>query len=154
MATYVSDEQLFRYVAALLHRSEVSQDADASYWRELASEANASAYGYINRALVSRGYGAATQVPNWDDGARFQKAIGAFLALQAGGALGSFSGEFLKTLDLRDDLKTVQVTISGVWQAPDGTTILEIGTGQLNTDQDEFVPFNPNDPRRGQVTRW
>lgn len=153
---YITQDQLFAYVSAILHRAQISVEKEAPFWKEICNQANADAYGYIFRGLTSRGYGSASQVPLWDDGATYQKAIGAYLALETGGALGAYDDKFLEKLDRREELKTVQVTIAGRWQAPDGTggSPLATGSGQLDTAADPFVPFDPNDGRTGEVMRW
>lgn len=153
---YITADKLFTYVSAILHRSQVSVQKEAPFWQTICDQACSDAYGYIVRGLTARGYGSASQVPLWDDGANFQKAIGAFLALETGGALGAYDDKFVEKLDRREELKTVQVTIGGKWQAPDGTggSPFAITGGQLDSSGDEFVPFDPNDPRRGEPTRW
>jgi hypothetical protein len=153
---YITDGQLFTYVTALLHRSQANAEVDAPFLMSIVQQANASAYGYIVRGLASRGYGPVTQIPQWDDGANFQKSIGAFLALTDNGSLGNaFDDKFLEKLDRREELKTVQVTIGGVWKAPDGTTVLEIDVLPVATNTDYFGPaMCPGDPRIGEPQRW
>lgn len=161
---YVTAGQLYEYVTAILHRSQPEVQVNSPFWRTIIARAWSDSYGFIVRGLVSRGYGSASQVPAWDDGANFQMAIGAFLALEAGGCLGAFDDKFLLTLDRREELQHIQVTIGGVWQTPDGTggSPLPTGAGQLNQLNDPFEVFgnftgqysqdNPQPP--GRPTQW
>jgi hypothetical protein len=145
---YVTADQLFGYVTALLHRAQPEVQLDAPFWKEICTQAATDAYGYCYRALVSRGFGSVTQAPLWDDGPGFQKAIGAYLALSAGAALGAFDDKFVAKLNRIDELKTVQVTISGQWQTPDGTgnSPLPIDAGHLSAENVALVP-RVDDPR-------
>ena len=145
---YQTADQLYTYVTALLHRATTEVQRDAPFWQEVCVQANTDAYGYCYRALVSRGYGSASQVPFWDDGAGFQKAIGAYLALTAGAALGAFDDKFVARLNRIDELKTVQVTINGQWQTPDGTgnSPLPVDAGHLAASNVALIP-RVDDPR-------
>lgn len=139
---FVTADQLYDYVTGLLHKANPTVQQQAPFWRLITDTATSDAYGYIVRGLVSRGFGSASQVPLWDDGANFQKAIGAYLALNAGGALGAFDDKFLEKLDRRKELATVQVTINGQWQKPDGTGFspLEVGTGRVSSVPNGYIP--------------
>jgi hypothetical protein len=140
--SYITNGQLFDYVTALLHRGQISVQADSPFWQTIVDKAWADSYGYIFRALVARGFGSVTQVPLWDDGPSFQKSIGAWMALTEGGALGNYDDKFIERLDRREELKTVQVTIGFRWQDPDGKdqSPLPVTSGHLDKSNIELHP--------------
>lgn len=124
-----------------------------AYAANIVTEQHVTAYNQIVSALLGRGYTLA-QITAWDDGPNYERRIALFLILSDVGGLGGFDDKFIKTYDCRKDLQTLLLAIGGVFVAPGvaagpGT----VGFGQEDTSRDLIVP-DPNDPRRGQVTRW
>ncbi len=128
-----------------------------SYWEGVVEQAHLAAYQQIVGDLLERGF-TKVQVDAWDRGPEFEKHLALFWALTDGGALEGFSDIFIRTLDRRKDLKTVQVFVSGAYVVPltgaagPGT----VGTGGPSDNPCGLSMFNwdAEDPRLGQPTRW
>lgn len=113
LPTITTDDILADVAAALKY----DPTALPEFWSELAERGHSSAQGVIKSTLLARGF-TLDQVNNWDRLEEFERDLSLFWTLSRGGAYGAVSPEFLKTLDRREELKTVLVAVSGVWIQP------------------------------------
>lgn len=112
---FITDVQLTVAVHDCL---AIKQDnPTAKFWATLITAANIQAYQIIVDTLLQRGW-SKTIIDQWDRGAEFQRDIGVWKCLTQGSAMSpqQYSNVALSTLDRRSELKTVAVTIGGVWQ--------------------------------------
>ena len=96
-----------------------SNDHLKAYWNSIVTAANAKAYLTILTALQNRGW-RYDVVNQWDRGVEFQRSIGIWYAIQEVASLApdKYSHVALTALDRREELKTTNLTINGVWQDP------------------------------------
>jgi hypothetical protein len=100
-----------------------------SYWEPVVERANLSAYQEVCGQLLVRGFLIA-QIDAWDRLLEFVSDQMLFFSLVRGGVLEAFSSEYLKLIDRREELKTVQVFVSGVYVNPD---VGASGPGQVGS---------------------
>lgn len=161
--SFVTNATVLSVLEGMLKVTSGSTATIAPYWSSLVTVANTQAYGEILSAFALRGY-TPTQVDEWDRGAEIQTDQALFFALEKGAGLHTFNDVLVKELDRREALKTLPLTDGGVVLNPldtDGDEIEPVTNtppglvshGAFSTDDDLFV-FDPNDSRRGTVTRW
>jgi hypothetical protein len=124
MANPLSDQEAAGVVADALKKSLSDLE---SYWASIAARANVSAYQEVLGSLLARGFTLA-QADAWDRLLEFVSDQMLFFSLVRGGVLEAFSSEYLKLIDRREELKTVQVFVSGVYVNPDAGSS---GPGQV-----------------------
>lgn len=147
MATFITDAVLKTFVAGVLKKPEDDLN-NTTYWNGTITIANQSATDEIKGRLAARGFTTA-QIAAWDRVEEFNKWIGAYNALVAGGALESYDDRFVERFKRwLDELDTVAVLNNGTLQASQ-----DIAEGPVNTEEDLFV-VDDEDPRRGEVTRF
>lgn len=147
MATFITDAVLKTFVAGVLKKPEDDLN-NTTYWNGTITIANQSATDEIKGRLAARGFTTA-QIAAWDRVEEFNKWIGAYNALVAGGALESYDDRYVERFKRwLDELDTVAVLNNGTLQASQ-----DIAEGPVNTEEDLFV-MDDEDPRRGEVTRF
>lgn len=112
---FASDQDVENLVAAELHK--LGFPALPQLWTPLAQRAHQRAYQEIYMALVRRGWTPA-QIAAWDLGPAFELSLSCFWALVMGGMQHKADPTFIRTLDVRKALETVEVSNGGVWQIP------------------------------------
>lgn len=143
--------------------AKAAPDSLKPNWDIIISRSITRAYWTIVNAWQQKGY-TKEQVDQWDRGEEFGVDMAAWWALKT----MSFrvpditSQQQLNDLDRRPELnpnsegdKILQavLTIGGV--IVDGTSDFgQVHVGPMDTSEDEFVPFDPNDGRRGQPARF
>jgi len=131
------------------------------FWTSLVANANSQAWQFILRHWLSNGYTAA-QTATWDFGIDFQTRLAAwFAAIRIPALYPDTAGQqAFKAIDPRLELvgdkqlnipPNTMLISSGEYVSPATTNGL-VSTGQFDVSQDEFVPYNPDDPRLGQPT--
>ncbi len=161
MPGFATDAEVSAYVKDNLAKA-VAENLEA-FWASVISAANSQAYQFILKHWLTQGY-SASQIATWDFGNNFQIRCAAYFAVGRLAAIypDSFSQQALKFLDPRMELTgdpqmkipPASLLISGGIPLDPATTVGLVSTGLYNTDQDEFVPFCPDDPRLGQPTRF
>ena len=124
----------------------------ASQLTNLSSRCHAWAYNYIVQALANRGY-LLSQITSCDWGADVERDLTLWKTLSVQFVKTTISKESMDAMDQREMLKTMPVVISGVFTDPQGTRGI-VSTGDYDTTNDLFVPFDPDDSRLGQPTRF
>jgi hypothetical protein len=90
-----------------------------SYLANINVRAHQWAYNVITMVLTRRGWLLA-QIVQWDNGPAAEVDLTVFRALSQAGTLVDVPNDLLKSLDWRPELKTVELTIAGVYQDPLG----------------------------------
>lgn len=149
--SFLTDADLKTFLAAMLKKDPAALE---SFWNVLIPVANVSAYNQIVAALLDRGY-TTTQIDAWDRGAEFQRYIGIYEVMVAGGGLTEFNLDNLRSFAQRlDQLADVVVETDGVPVPADSPSVdSQVGYGTLSTAGDLFV-LDPDDRRRGLPTSW
>lgn len=138
----------------------VGSSSLAAQWTGIAAAAQARAYNTILAALAMRGYTLA-QILASDQGLDWERSLGLYLALVRGAGLANVNKQLLDSFDVREDLKVVCLTgpagtpgapAAGGFLTPAGTDGLP-SVGRVSRD-DGLFNLDPDDPRRGQVTKW
>lgn len=149
---FLTDTQIKSALAAVL-KMPSANDLPA-YWDELIVQGHLQAWTDVLEALLARGFTSA-QVGGWEGGAAYERSLALYHTLTLGGALEAFSDTFIKALDRREALKTVLVSVAGVWVNPpaaDGGPG-QCSSGPIDSSHDLFV-LDPDDDRRGEPTQW
>ena len=107
-------------------------------WDRIIAKANDDAWQEIRRRLAQRGFTPA-QIDGWDDSEQFNRQIGLYLALSAGGVANTFPEGILRTYDRRKELDAVTVAVGGVMVTPGDTVNDQVGYGDLSNDSDVFA---------------
>lgn len=150
---FITDQALLSAIEGLLKVPKSSVGFNAPYWVGIVADANQAATNEIYGQLAARGFLAA-QIAAWDRRQEFAKAIGLWWALTMGAALAGYDDKFVKALDRRKELETVQVLINNVFQNPQGPP-LSVSVGEFDNSGDLFgAPTDPDDPRLGEVVRF
>lgn len=124
------------------------------YWDTIIADGIAFADGEIFSRLIARGYTSA-QVNAWDHRKSYAKKLFLWSALVEGGGLAGFDDKFIERLDVRESLDTLTLAIGGEYVIPaqGGEGAGTASFGDRDTSTDLFV-LDPDDARRGEVTRW
>lgn len=148
---FITDAQLKDAVASSLRKTAAALDADV--WDDPIAASNLVAYREILGHFLDLGYTKA-QIDDWDRGPDFQRGLAQYEVLIKENGDGDQIGEWRTELDYwRKKLEALnQLETSSALVDPTTSTAI-IGRGSLKTDTDLFAP-NPNDRRRGRVTRW
>lgn len=104
-----------------------------AYLIDLCTPGQAWAYNQIVAMLGARGWLLATIV-QWDLGATAEAELACFRVMTRAGSLLQVDDKLLKSLDWREELKTIELTIAGVWTPPDGTA------GQIQQGARDGIP--------------
>jgi len=150
---FITDDQVKSALAAAL---QTTASGLGSHWTsEIVPQAHSEAYQDIVNILTGRGFTLA-QITSWDQGAQVERLHSVYYCLLNGGATAA-SGAAAKEFDQTKKLQSMaSLCINSVWKKPANTDDQPgmVGTGSFNTSDDMFVPFDPDDSRRGEVTRW
>ena len=157
---FATDAEVKSYARALLAKDTSVTLKD--YWDTIVSNMHSAAYQFILNWWGQKGY-SKQQIADWDFGSQFEIRLAGYLSLARLSALypDSYSQQALALLDPRKelagdkqlDIPPAMLVVDGEVVDPEGTRG-SISTGLLDTSEDLFVPFNADDPRRGQITRW
>ena len=128
-ATFITDAFLLGRVEALLKTIQGSSQFNTPGWLLIVADANVAAVNEIYGQLTARGF-LATQIAGWDRAAEYNLDIGLYWSLVKGAGLSSADDKWVKGLDRRKELETVQVVSAGVWQTPLGPP-LAVGVGAM-----------------------
>ena len=112
---YLQDSDIEIALASLLKVASFA--SVANYWTDIVQKSHAAAYQDIFNALIRRGFTPA-QIAAWDRGPEFENHIALFWCLVNGGGLQQYDPTYIKMLDRRPELRTVEVSNNGVWQSP------------------------------------
>jgi hypothetical protein len=156
--SYLADADALEGVArALKMESASALLTDAPYWEQLVADANAAAHQEVLGQLLQRGFTKA-QADAWDRRVEFQRDLMMYWALTKGGALESFSDLFIRALDRRKDLLSVQVFIDGDFVNPlrgsSAPGVCSFGPSRGTAAGTIFNWPDPDDDRLDQPTRW
>lgn len=127
---FISDADLGSFFSDVLNNPAGTVTLD---WQEsIVIQANLAAYWCIVDALLRRGF-TKSAIDFWDRGPEFERALGIWFILQemARRAPDLYGQKAMNATDRRTELKSVGLTINGVWQNP--TTGVGLPTiGQRN----------------------
>lgn len=135
MATYfgVSDAALKVKLTGVLQRAGLE---DGDFWDEIVPDANRAAHDDIRDALAARGY-MPEQIAGWDSRTTYQTDIALFWALTKGGCTQNYSDTFIKSLDRREQLKTIPVIVADEVITPDPSDLVpKVGLGKMKGPRD------------------
>ena len=107
-----------------------SPDNLAAYWDNIITDANNSAWEDIREKLGRRGF-TETQIDTWDRSEEFNKDIGLYWCLVKGGVGHNYDDRFIRQLDRRAELETIQVTIAGAVVQPGDEDLDAVGHGKM-----------------------
>jgi len=153
MPGFLTDVQAREVVANALKKESSSLE---NWWFGIVTRANVSGWQEVLGQLVKRGYTQA-QVLAWDRGQEFQSDCMLYRALVTGGALEGFSSEFIKAIDRRKELETVQVFINGDFVNPSvGTSGPgQVGSGPaVGVGRGSLFTWPPSDLNTNDEIRW
>ncbi len=145
---FLTDDVLTTDLAGSLKKVRA---ALANYWPLFLTQCHQWAYNEIVSALLARGFTQA-QIAAWDRGADFERDLTLYRALVRGAALEDYDLKAVEMLDRRKELCGVLVANGGQWQRPKDTPGT-VGSGSFDTSGDLYS-LDPDDPRRGEPTRW
>lgn len=157
---FATDAAVKDYTRALLAKDTSVTLKD--YWDAIISNMHSASYQFILSWWGQKGY-SKEQISTWDFGSQFEVRLAGYLTLARLSALypDSYSQQALALLDPRKelagdkqlDIPPAMLIVDGEAVSPEGTRG-GISFGEIDTSQDLFVPFDADDPRLGQVTRW
>jgi len=114
---YVSDGQVLTMVADVLKVQPA--DLPAFWAATIVPQANERAFATIQSELLRRGF-TADQVDAWDRRVEVNRDLAIYYALRRGGAYAGYDEATVQSFDVRADLKTELLSVSGVWVKPVG----------------------------------
>jgi hypothetical protein len=112
----------------------IEQMDSPTNWTTVCADAAARAAADIRGVLSNRGFSGA-QIAAWDSLVAFNASQGLFWALTLGGATKDFDDTFIKQLDVREQLATVNITVGEEDIDPANPPV---AGGELSTDADAF----------------
>ncbi len=137
---------------ALADMYRTTTGALPSQLTNVVAQAHTAAYQDILSGLLARGFSLA-QISLWDRGAEFERMLSLYWVLVNSGENVNY-GPLVKNYDRRQDLKTVLLSIAGVYQAPAAAdTPGDIGSGDFDTGRD-VQDYNTIDPRTPTDSGW
>jgi hypothetical protein len=141
--SFITDAELLNAVQDTLRKTNQQM---VSAWDSITSAANTQAYNEIVTILGSRGFDP-TQINTWDRGPEMNRRLGIFWSIVNGGALvepDTYSANFIKVFDVREELCKVSVTIGGQFVYPNQVQG-NPNWGAYDTDQTFFGKFPVED---------
>ncbi len=146
---FLTDAQIKTSLAGFYRTAEANLPAQLT---DVIADAHTAAYQDILSGLLDRSITLA-QIVQWDRGAEFERMLSLYWILVNSGENVNY-GPLISNYDRRKDLKTVLVSINGVFVVPNATDAPgDIGIGNLDTSNDLFV-MDPDDDRIGQPSRF
>jgi hypothetical protein len=160
-AVFTTEAAVESYIHDLLAKAPFAQLRP--FWTNtLIPSALASATQFIQQTFLQVGY-SLQQIQGWDYGANFEQSLAAYFAVLRLAAVypREFNKQAIDLLDVRDHITgnkelgidPAMIVSGGQIQQPALTTG-QVTSGPLNDFGDEFVPYNPCDPRRGRPTQF
>ena len=150
--TFLDDGEVRKKLLAVLHKVEFEEP---SSWDVIIRHANEAAYDTITSIMLSRGYTLA-QISGWHARITYARDLAVYFCLANGGQLENYSDTFLKMLDCRETLKTVDViNVLAIGNNPPQPVIVRpgmrgyrrMGTGKLRNRSDRFTENGPEGGR-------
>lgn len=135
MMPFLTDDDLKGSVKAFLKVK--ASEALPTYWDEIITRSNDSAYQDIVGVLLGRGY-TMSQISTWDRREEFNRDIGMFWALTRGMGAHDYSDIHIMKLDRRKELQTVALQTSNEQKDPERIEGI-IVSGTLDDEDDLYT---------------
>jgi len=118
-----------------------------SFWANIVARTQPWAYNQIVMVLARRGWLIA-QIIAWDLGPTAEIDLTVFRSISQAGVALEINEDRIKSLDWREELKTVELTINGVYQDPQGTA------GQVSGGEISGLEVHGERGRRDAGSIW